>query len=158
MHTLPPLAAQYPDMRFVITHRDPTKVIPSACSVIAEHTRMRLPDWVPDRAFGRRTLDQLLQGVTRAMAARPHIGEERFVDIGQPELNADPVGTAEHIYEFAGLDLSDDVRTAMTAWSDQNQAGARGEHRYSAEEFGLTTDEIRSEFAEYLDRFGDYCV
>ena len=158
MHTLPPLAAQYPDMRFVITHRDPTKVIPSACSVIAEHTRMRLPDWVPDRAFGRRTLDQLLQGVTRAMAARPHIGEERFVDIGQPELNADPVGTAEHIYEFVGLDLSDDVRTAMTAWSDQNQAGARGEHRYSAEEFGLTTDEIRSEFAEYLDRFGDYCV
>ena len=158
MHTLPPLAAHYPDMRFVVTHRDPVKVIPSACSVISEHTRMRLPDWNPDPEFGRRTLTQLLEGVKRAMAARPAIGEERFVDIGQPELNADAVAVAERIYDFAGLELADEVRTAMAAWSEQNQAGARGEHHYTAEEFGLTEDEIRSEFAEYLDRFGDYCA
>jgi len=158
MHTLPPLAAHYPDMRFVVTHRDPVKVVPSACSVIAEHTRMRLPDWTPDPEFGRRSLTQLLEGVQRAMAARPVIGEERFVDIGQPELQADAVGVAERIYEFAGLRLEDGVRTAMTKWGEQNQAGSRGEHRYTPEEFGLTADDIRSDFAEYLDRFGDYCA
>ena len=158
MHTLPPLAAHYPDMRFVMTHRDPVKVIPSACSVIAEHTRMRLPDWQPDPEFGRRTLAQLLEGVQRAMAARPVIGEERFVDIGHPELNAEPLRVAERIYDFAGLDLTDDVRTAMSQWSEHNQAGSRGQHRYSAEEFGLTVDEIRSAFAEYLDTFGAYCA
>ena len=157
MHTLAPLAAHYPEMRFVLTHRDPVKVIPSACSVIAEHTRMRLPDWDPDPEFGRRTLTQLLEGVQRAMAARPAIGEERFVDIGQPELNADAVAVAERIYDFAGLELDDEVRSAMAAWSEQNRAGARGEHHYTAEEFGLTEDEIRSAFAEYLDRFGAYC-
>jgi hypothetical protein len=155
MHTLPPLAAQYPDMRFVVTHRDPVKVVPSACSVIAEHTRMRLPDWTPDAAFGRRTLDQLLEGVQRAMAARPDIGDERFFDVGHPRLDADPIGTAEDIYEFAGLRLDDDVRTAMAQWSEENRAGSRGEHRYTPEEFGLTADEIRSEFAEYLDGFVD---
>jgi hypothetical protein len=158
MHTLPPLAGQYPEMLFVVTHRDPLKVIPSACSVIAEHTRMRLPDWTPDREFGRRTLAQLLEGVRRAMAARPVIGENRFVDIGQPELNADAVAVAERIYAFAGLELGNDVRTAMARWSEQNRAGSRGDHRYSAEEFGLTDDEICSEFAEYLDRFGAYCA
>lgn len=158
MHTLPPLAAHYPDMRFVVTHRDPVKVIPSACSVIAEHTRMRLPDWTPDPEFGRRTLTQLLEGVQRAMAARPVIGEERFIDIGQPELQADAVRVAERIYEFAGLRLDDGVRTAMTEWGDQNKAGSRGAHRYTPEEFGLTADDIRSDFAEYLDRFGSYCA
>jgi hypothetical protein len=158
MHTLPPLAAQYPDARFVITHRDPVKVIPSACSVIAEHTRMRLPDWTPDPEFGRETLEHLLLGVHRAMAARAVIGEERFVDIGQPELQADPIGTAERIYDFAGLHLDANVRTAMADWSAQNTAGSRGEHRYSAEEFGLTETQIRAEFAEYLDRFGGYCA
>jgi hypothetical protein len=158
MHTLPPLAAHYPDMRFVMTHRDPVKVIPSACSVIAEHTRMRLPHWKPDPEFGRRTLTQLLEGVQRAMAARPVIGEERFIDIGQPELQADPVGVAERIYEFAGLRLDDSVRDAMVSWSAQNQAGSRGEHHYTAEEFGLTAAEIHSEFAAYLERFGDYCT
>jgi hypothetical protein len=145
-------------MRFVMTHRDPAKVIPSACSVIAEHTRMRLPEWKPDPEFGRRTLDQLLEGVQRAMAARPVIGEERFVDIGQPELNADPLGVAERIYDFAGLDLTPDVRAAMAQWSEQNRAGARGEHQYTAEEFGLTDEEIRAAFADYLDRFGSFCA
>jgi hypothetical protein len=158
MHTLPPLAAQYPDMRFVVTHRDPVKVIPSACSVIAEHTRMRLPDWTPDASFGRRTLDQLLEGVQRAMVAQPDIGENRFFDIGHPRLNTDPVGTAEEIYDFAGLRLDDGVRTAMVQWSEENRAGSRGEHRYSPEEFGLTADEIRAAFAEYLERFGALCA
>jgi hypothetical protein len=92
------------------------------------------------------------------MADRDVIGDDRFIDVGQPELHADPVGVAERVYDFAGLRLDDHVRTAMTEWSAQNRAGSRGEHRYSAEEFGLTTNEIRHAFAEYLDRYGDYCA
>jgi hypothetical protein len=158
LYTLLPFALHYPDARFVMTHRDPVKVIPSACSVIAEHTRMRLPDWKPDPQFGRETLEHLLGGVHRFMAARQAIGEDRFTDIGQPELQADPLGVAERVYEFAGLQLDDEVRRAMAGWSDQNEAGSRGEHHYSAEEFGLTDDQIRSEFAEYLKRFGEHCA
>jgi hypothetical protein len=154
INTLPPLAAHYPDARFVMTHRDPVKVVPSACSVIAEHTHMRLPDWTPDPAFGRRTLEQLLEGVTRAMAARPTIGEERFLDIGQPELEADGIRTAERIYDFAGLHLGDEVRAAMVDWDEQNRVGSRGPHRYTPEEFGLTAQEIRDAFAEYIERYG----
>jgi hypothetical protein len=59
---------------------------------------------------------------------------------------------------LAGLHLTDAVRAAMAAWSEQNQAGSRGAHHYNAEEFGLTDAEIRSAFAEYLDRYGDYCA
>ena len=158
LYTLPPFAAHYPDARFVMTHRDPAKVIPSACSVIAEHTRMRLPEWTPDPEFGRETLEHLLEGVRRFMAARAAIGEDRFTDIGQPELQADPVGVAERIYGFAGLQFDDEVRRAMAEWSDQNQAGSRGEHRYTAEEFGLSDEQIQAEFAEYLDRYGHYCA
>jgi hypothetical protein len=154
MHTLPPLAAQYPDMRFVVTHRDPVKVVPSACSVIAEHTRMRLPDWIPDPAFGRRTLEQLLEGVNRAMAARPEIGKERFLDIGQPDLQADAVRTAERIYDFAGLHLADEVRSAMVGWDAENRAGSRGAHNYTPEEFGLSPPEIRDAFSDYIERYG----
>jgi hypothetical protein len=156
MYTLRPFAAQYPNARFVMTHRDPEKVIPSACSVIAEHTRMRLPEWQADRGFGRQTLEHLLEGVRRAMADRAVLGEDRFIDIGQPELQTDPIGVVERIYAFAGLDLADDVRTAMTMWSNQNQAGSRGEHQYTAEEFGLTAEEIRASFSEYRDTFGQH--
>jgi hypothetical protein len=57
---------------------------------------------------------------------------------------------------LAGLELTDSVRGAMQTWSAQNAAGSRGEHRYSAEEFGITADEIRDVFADYFDRFGQY--
>jgi hypothetical protein len=158
MISLVPLAEHYPDARFVMTHRDPVKVVPSACSVIAEHTRMRLPDWKFDpEEHGRATLQQFHDSATRAMEARALIGEDRFVDVGQPELQDDAVGVAERVYDFAGLKFEDSIRDAMATWSEGNRAGSRGEHRYSSEEFGLTDDEIREVFADYLDRFGWYC-
>jgi len=46
----------------------------------------------------------------------------------------------------------------MAEWSDQNQAGSRGEYRYTAEEFGLSDWQIRAEFSEYLDGYGRYCA
>ena len=45
----------------------------------------------------------------------------------------------------------------MVEWSTGEQAAPRGEHHYTAEEFGLTDDQIRQAFSEYLDRFGQYC-
>jgi len=66
------------------------------------------------------------------------------------------VGVAEQIYDFAGLDLSDDARAAMAQWGTDNRAGSRGQHQYSAEEFGLTDAGIRDAFVEYFDRYGKY--
>jgi hypothetical protein len=159
LFNLPPLFAQYPDIRFVMTHRDPVKVVPSVCSVTIEHTRLRLPDWTCDpAAFGKNFLEHLAEGVRRFLAFRDSLGEDRFVDVGQPELQADPVGVAERIYHFAGLELTDELRIAMDQWSRANRAGSRGDHHYSAEQFGLTDTQIREAFAEYLDRFGGLCA
>ena len=37
-------------------------------------------------------------------------------------------------------------------------AGARGEHKYTAEEFGITDDMIRTEFAQYYDHYAKFCA
>ena len=159
IQNLPPLIAQYPDIRIVMTHRDPVKVVPSVCSVTVEHTRHRLPNWTFDPStYGPEYLEHLAEGVRRVLAVRDTLGEDRFIDVGQPELAADPIGVAERIYDSAGLTLTDPVRTAMLDWSSQNRAGSRGEHHYTSEEYGLTDDMIRDAFADYLDRFGDFCA
>ena len=159
MLSMDALDTVYPDARFVMTHRDPAKVIPSACSVIVEHTRMRLPDFDPDPAqFGQEVLGHLLGAATRGMAARAEIGEDRFIDVGQPELHTDPLGVAERIYDFAGIELTGEVRAAMAEWTGRADVSARGGHRYTAEEFGLAEEGIREAFSGYLDRFGDYCL
>jgi hypothetical protein len=153
------VVARYPTARFVMTHRDPVAALPSTCSTILDSRQKRLPDLSTDRVwFGRQMLEHWTDGMRRALDARAVLGEQRFVDVGQHEVEIDPVGTAQRVYDFAGLRLPDDVRDAMARWAAENRRGARGEHRYRASDFGLADDEIRSAFGEYLDRFGGYCL
>jgi len=41
----------------------------------------------------------------------------------------------------------------MVTWAAANQRGARGEHVYRAETYGLTAGQIRDAFRSYIDRF-----
>jgi hypothetical protein len=149
---------RYPTARFVMTHRDPAAALPSMCSTILDSRAKRLPDMPTDRrVFGPQMLEHWTEGMHRALDERTALGEQRFIDVGQREVETDPVGTAERVYESAGLHLFDDVRGAMARWAAENRRGARGEHRYHASEFGLTNDEIRGAFGDYLDRFGHHC-
>jgi hypothetical protein len=108
-------------------------------------------------AVGRELLEHYAEAARRATAARAVLGDDRFLGIAQHELETSAVEVAERIYDFAGLEMHGDVRDAMAQWADENRRGARGEHRYSADEFGLTPERIRDAFPEYLDRFGAFC-
>ena len=154
---LPDLVAQYGDAKFVVTHRDPTAAIASTCSVVAESRLQRVPSWKQDDSFGREMLEHYRAAMQRAMTDRDALGEERFFDVGQHEIEQDPLGVAARIYEFAGISNDSELRAAMTEWSAGNQRGPRGAHRYSAEEFGLTPAEIEAAFADYLAVYGEYC-
>ncbi len=155
---LPQMAAHYPDARFVMTHRDPVTVMASACSVVAASRRKRTPSWSPDADFGPALLEHWSEGMRQGIAARDALGEERFIDVAQRDLEADAVGTAERVYAFADLRLDDDVRVAIGEWSAANQRGSRGAHRYTAEEYGLDPVEINESFAPYLEQFGALCT
>lgn len=151
------VAAQYPGATFVMTHRDPVTVLASACSTIADSRRKRTPGWEPGPGFGHEQLAHWAEGMGRAMASRAALGEHRFVDVAQRDVEADPVGTAERIYERAGLALDGGVADAMAAWADGNRRGSRGRHQYSLEAYGLTPGEVTEAFGGYLERHGDLC-
>ena len=91
----------------------------------------------------------------KALAARDPLGADRFVDVAQHELEADPVGTAERVYAAAGLDLEGAVADSMARWASENRRGSRGAHRYRLEDHGLSAAEVTNVFAPYLERFGD---
>jgi hypothetical protein len=154
---LPEFIAHYPDARFVMTHRDPVPAMASTCSTVAAARRKRTPTWSPDADFGPGLLEHWAEGMRSGLAARDALGDERFIDVAQHELEADALGTAERIYDFAGLTLDDDVRVAMAKWAAANQRGSRGAHRYTAEEYGLDPAEINDSFAPYLERYGVLC-
>ncbi|HET6952974.1 MAG TPA: sulfotransferase [Acidimicrobiales bacterium] len=152
------LAAWYPDAQFVVTHRDPLAVVPSTCSVVFDARRRRVPGWTPEpAAFGREVLDYLLAALEHATAGRRALGQDRFLDVGQHEIEDDALAVAERVYAFAGLDLTDDVRAAMARWAGENRRGSRGAHHYRADDYGLSEDRIEDAFAGYIAEYGELC-
>lgn len=150
------IVAAYPEVRFVMTHRDPAKVVPSYASLVS--SLMPAPLGTRDLArLGREVSDHLRIGMARAIEARARIGEDRFVDVHHVELTADPMGTLRRVYDELGLELTSAVERDMTGWQQRNRRGAHGEHRYTAEQFGLRADQIRSDY-DFAIRHFDVAV
>jgi hypothetical protein len=147
------LVDAYPDARFVFTHRDPAKLVPSYISLVTSHYPPGTLDRHDIREIAERLHEHLLAGMHRAMRARARLGEERFFDIQQQEIDSDPLGSLSRIYEFLGVELRSEVRSAIVRWGEVNRAGAYGRHRYTAEQYGLSADRIRSEYDFYIRHF-----
>jgi hypothetical protein len=148
------LDAVYPQSRFVITHRDVTKVIPSVASVETAVVRMYTGTADP-LYFGKHCEEAWDLGLRRFIAFRDRVGEERFYDIAFDDLQSDPVGTVSGLYEWLGEDLPTSTAAAMQAWWDESQSEREsgGGHHYTPEDFGLDVDELAERFAYYAERF-----
>jgi hypothetical protein len=156
---LRPLVQQYPNARLIFTHRDPAASMPSTCSTVLDAWSLMVPTVTVDpTVVGRDLLEHYVIGMQRAMAARDELGEHRFFDVAQRDVELDAVGTAERIYAFLELEFTDEVRAGVSTFAQENRRGARGEHVYRAEEFGYSAAGIRDAFGEYLDRYGEYAA
>ena len=147
------IVSTYPDARFIMTHRDPAKAVPSWASIVSTI----FPPAPGERdlhKLGAQVSEHLRVGVEHAIAARARIGEEHFFDVHHRELIADHLGTVRRIYDFLGLELQPPVAQAIVDWQETNRSGAHGTHRYTAEQFGLSTAELRSDYDFYIRRFG----
>jgi hypothetical protein len=146
------LLAAYPDTRFVMTHRDPATSVPSWASIVSA---------IFPRSRGERDLhrlgaevsEHLRVGVEHAIAARARIGEDRFLDVHHRDLIADPMGTVRRVYDFLGYELRPEVAQTLFDWQVANRSGAHGTHRYTAEQFGLTKAQLRSDYDFYIRHF-----
>lgn len=146
--------AEWPDTKFVWTHRDPAKVIPSVSSLQYGLNAERSVDGALDRlAYGPAFTAFWREGMSRALAAREKIGEERFIDVRNDDVVADPIGTFAAIYDRLGFEFTGEMREGLEAYNRRNAVGAHGEHRYTAEEYGTSRDEIREAFSDYIERF-----
>ena len=148
------LVAEYPGARFLMTHRDPVKTIPSVCSLIQTAFSVSQPPEAIDlHGIGRFLFEHLQISIGRLMEFRDRHGDERFLDIHHHDFNADPITAVGRIYTWLGSPLTDEARANMAAWTERNRSGARGEHHYRGDDFGLTADEIATAFRTYTDRY-----
>jgi len=144
----------YPAARFVITHRDVTKVIPSVASVSVAVVRMYTGEADPVY-FGRHVADLWDVALRRFIAFRDRVGEARFHDIAFDDLQADPLGAIRGLYDWLGEELTPATVAAMEAWwaGNEEERAQTTPHRYDPRDFGLDPDELAERFAYYGARF-----
>ena len=152
MHSIDALNVVYPDARFVMTHRDVGKVLPSVCAVFAALSDVLTsnPDPV---AIGAHNAELWRYSLQRLIAFRDSGNENRFFDVSFGEVQRDPMAAVAKLYAELGDDLSADARRRMQDWWEESSKERSGPHSYSAETFGLDPALIREQFAFYYDRF-----
>jgi hypothetical protein len=143
----------YPDACIVQTHRDPGRVLPSLCSLIAGWRGIYEDD--PDRrAIGQWQLELWGATMESALEVRRKGDGARFFDLHFDEIVGDPIGAIRRAYAHFGLDLRAEAEDRMRTWHAENPQGKHGVHRYSAEEFGLSDGRMAERFAPYTEHFG----
>jgi hypothetical protein len=149
MFALDALVEAYPNAKFLWSHRDPAKVLGSVCSLI-QYVRSWSSDRNGAKELGAEQLDSWVEAVGRAMDFRRRMGDDRFTDVSFAQLQTNPVGTLQTSYDSLGLTFTDDTLQAVTQWAQGHRPGSRGTHDYDLADYGLTTEDVRERFADYL--------
>ncbi|MCA1807097.1 MAG: sulfotransferase [Actinobacteria bacterium] len=143
----------YPDACIVQTHRDPARVLPSLCSLIAGWRGIFEDD--PDRrAIAAWVVELWAKTMEDAMALRRELGEERFFDVPFRDTVGDPASAIGRVYAHFGLDYAPETEAGLRRWHREHPQHKHGEHRYSAADFGLDAGRMRERFSAYIERFG----
>ena len=138
----------YPDALVIQTHRSPRTAIASACS-LAAHASAGWSTTFTGTTIGRSQLDLWARGLSLFTAERGRRDPARFYDVRYDDLVADPVGTVEAIYRHFGLPLTGAAADAIRSLAIAARTGGDSAHRYSLEEFGLTSGQVDERFSAY---------
>lgn len=151
--TLDALLDAYPDAKLVWTHRDPAAVLPSVCSLTG-YMRSPTPGYDSAR-FGREwiALEELI--LLRGMKTRDRMkdADARIYDLHFSDLMSDPVAAVGGICSKFDIPFDAESQRRVGQFITDHPRTEHGEHRYTAEEYGLTKEGLRRRFDFYIDRY-----
>lgn len=153
------LAATYPDARFVLTHRDPVRIVASVCSLV----RSLAGTWTDDdwtdyiRATWPPIIGTLLDNQSRFRDELTAAGRgDAFVDLAYADLVADPIGTTASLYERLGEPFTAEAEAAMRTHSAQHVKDRFGSHSYSLADWDLDAAALAERFSDYTTRYAEF--
>lgn len=142
----PALLEVFPDARIAMTHRSPLSTVPSLCKLV---NQFHIP-FDSARVDGP-ALEKDLAGVMQLhMDNRNSIEGLKFMDILFEDVVNDMDYVAQKFYDFVGMELSEQSLNNIHNWNSGNPIHKKGKFVYSLEEFDLTEDLIKEDFADYF--------
>lgn len=139
----------FPDATFVMTHRDPTDVLLSACDLYADIIGA-FTDTIDSTAIGELNVAHWSLGMQRVVAFRQEAADQRFYDIDFGAMQADPIGEIRGLYSWLGVPVGEVFEERMQSWWTQSQEDREPNTHADPVAFGLDLDAIRPLFADYV--------
>ena len=94
----------------------------------------------------------MARGIHHTMQVRDQQDSRRFLDIHFSDTVAKPMEVLEAVYQFANMPFTDKARADAQQWLSSNGREKRASHDYSLETFGLSEQQMRSDYALYRAR------
>jgi Sulfotransferase family len=146
------LTATYPDAQLIMTHRDPVEVVGSACSLL-KAVRPMFSDGIDFKDIGVTMLDTFDKMIERTLAYKQKHGWNSIYDMQYADVMRDPIAEMKKAYQHFNEPVTAQAEAAMQAFMQNNQQGKHGKHTYQLEDYGLTKEQIRAHFKDYVERF-----
>jgi Sulfotransferase family len=153
MEQLPALHATFPDATYVMTHRDPVGSIRSTLSMWLYASRVLRTKSDPEepKAYW---IDRYKTLLSRCVRDHHILPPEQTIDVYFHDWIKDPDPILKAIYAKAGLPLDAATLATLHTYHADNDPGVKGRVLFNLErDFGLTADDIRSQFQFYFDHF-----
>jgi len=143
----------FPDARFVWTHRDPTTVMGSVCSLM--ETSWSLYQRRPDLdQIGELALSMLVESIEKGRNARIKLPTEAIVDVPYHRLNSDPQAEVPKLYETLGAKWTEKDAGNLASVLARPQSDRR--HEYSLSRYGLSIMGVEEAFGDYTNLVGGF--
>lgn len=142
----------FPECKIVMTHRSPVQAVPSYASMVSTMTA-QYSDSADPKAIGGywndRFRETLVERFPEVRAARP----ERFVDVHFKAMLTQPLVEVRRVLSELGLTPGPEDDAAFEAYLERNRQERHGAHSYTAEDFGLSDEQLARDFAPYVEAY-----
>ena len=146
----------FPEARFVQTHRDVSKVLPSVSDLFFTMLQAGNPTIDP-LYVGELNMEQWGLALDRCIAFRQDPARDaKFFDMGFAAFQADPIAEIQRLYDWLGDALGEDTIERMLAWRAENPKDKYGAHGYDAAQFGITDEALAERFGVCRERFASF--
>lgn len=139
----------FPDAGIIRLHRDPRRCVPSLASLMAM-VRAFSYEEVDKGEIARDVLTHFAEGTRRMIDAAAREQDGSSVDVAFDEFVAAPKATVQMVYQSLGYPYSDAFDAALDRKLAEASRPDGYVHRYTPEDFGLTSREITEACAPYL--------
>jgi len=148
------LFAIFPDAKVIQTHRDPAKAVPSLVSLLMMLHPIMEEGRIEQRGeiMLRREVAKWSNAARKADAMREKY-PGKVLDVIHGDFHRDPMGVLERIYAFIDMDIADDTRAAFAQRIAEKPELQHGVHRYAITDYGMTEEEAREPFRDYIQRY-----